>query len=81
MQYEEFRKACHYLVDYIAGYLQNVEDKPLFPDGAPSVLYELFDESLPDKLLFLEEWIVVNRCIRLKYTIWNTKHFFKILFS
>ncbi len=55
MHYEEFRKAGHYFVDYIAGYLQNVEDKPLFPDVAPSFLYELFDESLPDKPVSLEE--------------------------
>ncbi|HVE61863.1 MAG TPA: aminotransferase class I/II-fold pyridoxal phosphate-dependent enzyme [Chitinophagaceae bacterium] len=55
MQYEEFRKAGHYLVDYIAGYLQNIEDKPLFPDVDPSFLYELFDESLPDKPFSLEE--------------------------
>ncbi len=54
MQYEEFRKAGHYLVDYIASYLQNVEDKPLFPDVEPSFLNELFDESLPDKPISLK---------------------------
>ncbi len=54
MQYEEFRKAGHYLVDYIASYLQNVEDKPLFPDVEPSFLNELFDEALPDKPISLE---------------------------
>jgi len=54
MHYEEFRKAGHYLVDYIASYLQNVEDKPLFPDVEPSFLNELFDESLPDKPISLK---------------------------
>ena len=54
MHYEEFRKAGHYLVDYIAGYLQNVEDKPLFPNVEPSFLNELFDEALPDKPISLE---------------------------
>ncbi len=47
MQYEEFRHAGHYLVDYIAEYLQNVQNKPLFPDVEPSFLHDLFNEPLP----------------------------------
>ena len=48
MQHDEFRQAGHYLVDYIADYLTNVGEKPLFPNVEPSHLYELFDEALPD---------------------------------
>jgi len=55
MQYEEFRHAGHYLVDYIADYLQNVQNKPLFPDVQPSFLHELFNEPLPEQQLSLEE--------------------------
>jgi aromatic-L-amino-acid/L-tryptophan decarboxylase len=49
MQYEEFRKAGHNLIDYIADYLQQVEGKPLFKEVEPSFLNDLFDESIPDK--------------------------------
>lgn len=49
MQYEEFRQAGHQLVDYIADYLTNASDKPLFPDVEPRFLYDLFDEAIPAK--------------------------------
>jgi len=55
MQYEEFRHAGHYLVDFIADYLQNVKNKPLFPDVQPSYLHALFDEGMPDGQMNLEE--------------------------
>ncbi|MEP7230261.1 MAG: pyridoxal-dependent decarboxylase [Ginsengibacter sp.] len=48
MEYNEFREAGHYLIDYIADYLQNVNNKPLFADKAPSFLTELFDEPIPN---------------------------------
>ncbi|MBA2249081.1 MAG: aminotransferase class I/II-fold pyridoxal phosphate-dependent enzyme [Chitinophagaceae bacterium] len=48
MQYEEFRQAGHNLIDYIADYLQQVENKPLFNDVEPSVLNDLFNEAIPD---------------------------------
>lgn len=49
MQYEEFRNAGHYLVDYITDYLKNVGSKKTFPDVDPSYLYNLFEEELPDE--------------------------------
>lgn len=54
MDYNEFRQAGHYLIDYIADYLQNVGNKPLFADIAPSFLSELFEESIPDHPQSLE---------------------------
>jgi aromatic-L-amino-acid/L-tryptophan decarboxylase len=48
MHYEEFRKAGHYLVDYIASYLDGVENRPLFPQIDPATLYRLFDEPIPE---------------------------------
>lgn len=48
MEYQEFRKAGHTLIDYIADYLQSVDSKPLFNDAAPSFLNDLFDESIPN---------------------------------
>src|SRR5207248_5692427 len=54
MQYEEFRHAGHYLVDFIADYLQNVKNKPLFPDVQPAYLHDLFDEAMPDEQISLQ---------------------------
>src|SRR3954465_377385 len=55
MQYEDFRHAGYYLVDFIADYLQNVKNKPLFPNVEPAYLHELFNESLPAHSLPLQE--------------------------
>ena len=49
MQYEEFRQAGHYLVDYITDYLKNIDNKKLFPNINPTELYKLFDEVIPDQ--------------------------------
>lgn len=49
MDYNEFRAAGHNLVDYVADYLQNVSNKPLFNPVEPAFLYDLFDEELPDQ--------------------------------
>ena len=54
MQYEEFRKAGHNLIDYISDYLERVENKPLFKEVEPSFLNDLFDESLPNDPQSLE---------------------------
>ncbi len=48
MDYKEFRKAGHDLIDYVADYLQNIKNKPLFADVAPSLLNQLFDEPIPN---------------------------------
>jgi aromatic-L-amino-acid decarboxylase len=48
MQTNDFRKAGHYLIDYIADYLANVSGKTLFPDIDPLYLYNLFDEPIPE---------------------------------
>ena len=54
MQYEEFRKSGHFLIDYIANYLQNVGENPLFKEVEPFFLNELFDESIPENPQSLE---------------------------
>ena len=55
MQYEEFRQAGHYLVDYIADYLKNIDNRKLFPDINPTDLYKLFEEDIPDQARSLSE--------------------------
>ncbi|MEO5782360.1 MAG: pyridoxal-dependent decarboxylase [Ginsengibacter sp.] len=54
MQYEEFRKAGHKLIDFITNYLQQSQNKPLFNDVEPSFLHDLFDESIPNNPQSLE---------------------------
>jgi aromatic-L-amino-acid decarboxylase len=49
MDYTSFRESGHKLVDYIADYLQQVQEKPLFADVEPSFLHDLFDEAIPDQ--------------------------------
>jgi aromatic-L-amino-acid decarboxylase len=55
MNYDEFRSAGHYLIDYISDYLQQVQDKPLFPNVEPAVLHELFNEPIPNQPASLTE--------------------------
>ena len=54
MQYEEFRKAGHNLIDFIADYLQQSQNKPLFNDVEPSFLNDVFDEPIPNNPQSLE---------------------------
>ncbi len=48
MDYKEFSKAGHELVDFISNYLQHVGEKPLFNAVDPAQVYELFNEPIPD---------------------------------
>jgi aromatic-L-amino-acid/L-tryptophan decarboxylase len=48
MNHDEFRAAGHQLVDYISNYLQQVSTKSIFNPVQPEVLFELFDEKIPD---------------------------------
>src|SRR5580700_2125082 len=43
----EFREVGHRVVDLLAEYLENIEEKPVFPDVEPAMLTKLFAESLP----------------------------------
>lgn len=47
MNVSEFRETGHRVVDLIAGYLEDIENRPLFPDVAPKYLDKLFAEPLP----------------------------------
>ncbi len=44
---QEFRGAGHRLVDFVADYLETVEERPIFPKITPAELERLFDEPLP----------------------------------
>jgi aromatic-L-amino-acid decarboxylase len=47
MNKDEFREVGHRVVDLLAEYLENIEEKPVFPNVEPAVLSNLFDEPLP----------------------------------
>ncbi|MDQ3995577.1 MAG: pyridoxal-dependent decarboxylase, partial [Gemmatimonadota bacterium] len=49
MDPNEFRTTGHYLIDYLADYLEHIEERPLFPKVEPRELYRMFDEPLPQR--------------------------------
>ena len=52
---DEFRESGHRVVDLLAEYLAQVEQKPLFPDIEPRDLHAAFDEPLPQQPGSLDE--------------------------
>ena len=48
MDVKEFRTIGHQVVDLLAGYLENIESKPVFPDVDPKIVGQLFEEPLPE---------------------------------
>jgi len=47
MDSNEFRSLGHYVVDLLAGYLEHIEERRVFPDAEPRTVNELFAEPLP----------------------------------
>jgi aromatic-L-amino-acid decarboxylase len=47
MNSREFREVGHRVVDLLSEYLEHIEEKPVFPNVAPSTLTQLFAEPLP----------------------------------
>jgi aromatic-L-amino-acid decarboxylase len=47
MNASEFRQVGHRVVDLLAEYLENIEDKPVFPKMGPAAMTQLFAEPLP----------------------------------
>src|SRR5271155_5172274 len=43
----EFRDIGHQVVDLLAEYLENIEERPVYPNIAPAALTKLFAEPLP----------------------------------
>jgi aromatic-L-amino-acid decarboxylase len=55
MDGNEFRAVGHRVVDYLADYLNQIEEKRVFPDVEPRTVNELFAESLPQGASSAEE--------------------------
>src|SRR5687768_14483498 len=47
MNIKEFSEMGHSMIDWIARYLESVEEKPLFPNVEPRQLFQLFNEEIP----------------------------------
>ena len=47
MDSREFRDLGHRVVDLLAAYLDQIEEKRVFPDVAPGTVNQLFREPLP----------------------------------
>ncbi len=45
----EFREVGHRVVDLLADYLEDIEEKPVFPNVEPKVLTQFFAEPLPQE--------------------------------
>ena len=48
MDAKEFRIIGHQVVDLLSEYLENIEEKPVFPDADPKLINGLFAEPLPE---------------------------------
>ena len=48
MDMKEFRETGHQMIDWIADYLESVENQPLFPRIEPRDLNRLFNEEIPE---------------------------------
>lgn len=57
MNMKEFRETGHSMIDWIADYLERIEDQRLFPEVEPRFLYQLFDENIPENGSSAEEVI------------------------
>jgi aromatic-L-amino-acid decarboxylase len=49
MDVKEFRTFGHQVVDMLAEYIENIEEKRVFPDSDPKVVSRLFEQALPEE--------------------------------
>ncbi|XP_014346252.1 aromatic-L-amino-acid decarboxylase isoform X1 [Latimeria chalumnae] len=77
MDYSEFRQRGKEMVDYIANYLENIDQRQVYPDVEPGYLRPLIPASAPEEPETFEEIIKdVERVIMPGVTHWHHPHFF-----
>uniref|UniRef100_A0A3Q3GVL2 Aromatic-L-amino-acid decarboxylase n=1 Tax=Labrus bergylta TaxID=56723 RepID=A0A3Q3GVL2_9LABR len=77
MDAAEFRRRGREMVDYIADYLENIEQRPVYPDVEPGYLRTLIPTEAPTEPESYEDIIKdVERVIMPGVTHWHSPYFF-----
>uniref|UniRef100_A0A8C5DRP3 Aromatic-L-amino-acid decarboxylase n=1 Tax=Gouania willdenowi TaxID=441366 RepID=A0A8C5DRP3_GOUWI len=77
MDAEEFRRRGKEMVDLVADYLENIEDRPVYPDVEPGYLRSLIPTEAPQDPENYEDIIKdVERVIMPGITHWHSPNFF-----
>src|SRR5438128_5712562 len=74
---EEFRKAAHEVVDWIADYLRDARDYPVHPNVAPGALIDRLPLTAPERGESIETVLEdFRKLIFPGLTLWNHPRFF-----
>ncbi|XP_039662699.1 aromatic-L-amino-acid decarboxylase [Perca fluviatilis] len=77
MDAEEFRRRGREMVDYVANYLENIEQRPVYPDVEPGYLRSLIPTEAPLEPDNYDDIIKdVERVIMPGVTHWHSPYFF-----
>uniref|UniRef100_A0A4W4E4E7 Aromatic-L-amino-acid decarboxylase n=1 Tax=Electrophorus electricus TaxID=8005 RepID=A0A4W4E4E7_ELEEL len=77
MDITEFRKRGKEMVDYVADYLETIEQRQVYPDVEPGYLRSLIPEEAPDEPEAYEDVIQdIERVIMPGVTHWHSPFFF-----
>ncbi|KAL4616928.1 aromatic-L-amino-acid decarboxylase-like [Arapaima gigas] len=77
MDAAEFRKRGKEMVDYIADYMETIEQRPVYPDVQPGYLRSLIPEEAPVEPEKYEEIVKdIERVIMPGITHWHSPYFF-----
>uniref|UniRef100_A0A8C9YY09 Aromatic-L-amino-acid decarboxylase n=1 Tax=Sander lucioperca TaxID=283035 RepID=A0A8C9YY09_SANLU len=77
MDAEEFRRRGMEMVDYVANYLENIEQRPVYPDVEPGYLRSLIPTEAPLEPDNYDDIIKdVDRVIMPGVTHWHSPYFF-----
>ncbi|XP_030014097.1 aromatic-L-amino-acid decarboxylase isoform X1 [Sphaeramia orbicularis] len=77
MDFEEFRRRGKEMVDYVADYLENIEQRPVYPDVQPGYLRTLVPTEAPEEPEKYEDVLKdVERVIMPGITHWHSPYFY-----
>ncbi|XP_048882511.1 aromatic-L-amino-acid decarboxylase [Brienomyrus brachyistius] len=77
MDVDEFRKRGKEMVDYIADYMGNIEQRQVYPDVQPGYLRSLIPEEAPEEPDTYEDVVRdIERVIMPGVTHWHSPYFF-----
>ncbi|XP_020793214.2 aromatic-L-amino-acid decarboxylase [Boleophthalmus pectinirostris] len=77
MNAEEFRRKGKEMVDYVADYLENIEQRPVYPDVEPGYLRHLIPTEAPEDPESFDDLLKdVDRVIMPGVTHWHSPYFY-----